>query len=190
MLSGLLVANYQMIEYSAGLKLKYPKNPICTTITQTVEHQLFIFSMSIHYFLILNRQGKIRLAKWFDNTFMDSDKKEIVEDVHRLVSLRDLKYQSNFVEFRGNKLVYRRYAGLFFIMLVDYDDNELSYLESVHFFVEILDTYFDNVCELDLVFNFYKLYQILDEIYLGGELLEILKQKVVSRLTQLDELAT
>lgn len=145
--------------------------------------------MSIHYFLILNRQGKIRLAKWLDNSLMDSDKKTMVEEIHRLVSLRDLKYQSNFVEFRGKKLVYRRYAGLYFVMLIDYDDNELSYLESVQFFVEILDTYFDNVCELDLVFNFYKLYQVVDEIYLGGELQEILKVKVLNRLTYLDGLS-
>lgn len=74
-------------------------------------------------------------------------------------------------------------------MLIDFVDNELSYLESVHFFVEILDTYFDNVCELDLVFNFYKLYTVLDEIYLGGELQEILKSKVLSRLQYLDGLA-
>jgi Clathrin adaptor complex small chain len=58
---------------------------------------------------------------------------------------------------------------------VDANDNELAYLEAIHLFVEILgafslpvkiegclvayteiDAFFDNVCELDLVFNFYK----------------------------------
>ncbi len=53
-------------------------------------------------------------------------------------------------------MIYRRYAGLFFSMCVDADDNELSYFESIHLFVEILDQYFGNVCELDLVFNFFK----------------------------------
>jgi len=53
-------------------------------------------------------------------------------------------------------VIYRRYAGLFFSMCVDVTDNELAYLESVHLFVEILDHYFSNVCELDLVFNFHK----------------------------------
>jgi AP-2 complex subunit sigma-1 len=72
--------------------------------------------------------------------------------------------------------VYRRYAGLFFCVCVDANDNELAYLEAIHLFVEILgtfelsklgrgwgqrcthkiDSFFDNVCELDLVFNFYK----------------------------------
>ncbi len=63
---------------------------------------------------------------------------------------------SDFVQFKGNKVVYRRYAGLFFSLCVDATDNELAYLESIHLFVEILDHYFSNVCELDLVFNFHK----------------------------------
>lgn len=146
--------------------------------------------MSIHYILILNRQGKTRLAKWFDNSFTEDRKHELIGEVHRLISSRDLKYQSNFVELDHQKLVYRRYAGLFFVMLIDFVDNELSYLESVHFFVEILDTYFDNVCELDLVFNFHKLYTVLDEIYLGGELQEILKTRVLNRLVYLDGLVS
>ena len=36
------------------------------------------------------------------------------------------------------------------------NDNELGCLEAIHLFVEILDQYFGNVCELDLVFNFHK----------------------------------
>lgn len=39
---------------------------------------------------------------------------------------------------------------------MDTNDNELAYLEAIHFFVEVLDAFFGNVCELDLVFNFYK----------------------------------
>jgi AP-2 complex subunit sigma-1 len=61
-----------------------------------------------------------------------------------------------FPQFRNYKIIYRRYAGLFFCVCVDANDNELAYLEAIHLFVEILDTFFDNVCELDLVFNFYK----------------------------------
>lgn len=76
--------------------------------------------------------------------------------VHKLMASRDQRSQSNFVEFQNYKLVYRRYAGLFFCFCVDVHDNELGYLEAIHFFVEVLDGLFHNVCELDLVFNFYK----------------------------------
>jgi AP-2 complex subunit sigma-1 len=132
--------------------------------------------------------------------------------VHRLIAPRDQKHQSNFVEFRNmSKIVYRRYAGLFFCACVDTNDNELAYLEAIHFFVEVLDAFFGNVCELDLVFNFYKVgglsiymvhtemqqhdtdwcpqvYAILDEVFLAGEIEETSKQVVLTRLAHLDKL--
>lgn len=42
------------------------------------------------------------------------------------------------LQFRNHKIVYRRYAGLFFCVCVDANDNELAYLEAIHLFVEIL----------------------------------------------------
>ena len=129
----------------------------------------------------------------------------LTSQVHRLIAPRDQKYQSNFVEFRSapssnshsplvrqnlssTKIVYRRYAGLFFCVCVDANDNELAYLEAIHFFVEVLDQFFGNVCELDLVFNFYKVYAILDEVFLAGEIEETSKQVVLTRLEHLDKL--
>lgn len=144
--------------------------------------------MAIHFILVLNRQGKTRLAKWFDNNYTIQDKQRYTTEIHRLISSRDLKHQSNFIEYQQNKLVYRRYAGLYFITSIDLIDSELDSLESIHFLVEVLDVYFDNVCELDLIFNFYKLYSILDEIFLGGEFQEILKDKILERLAYLDKL--
>jgi len=84
--------------------------------------------------------------------------------------------------------VYRRYAGLFFCVCIDANDNELAYLEAIHFFVEVLDAFFGNVCELDLVFNFYKVYAILDEVFLAGEIEETSKNVVLTRLDHLDKM--
>jgi AP-2 complex subunit sigma-1 len=64
-------------------------------------------------------------------------------------------------QYRDNKIVYRRYAGLFFSLCVDVSDNELAYLEAIHLLVELLDQFFGNVCELDLVFNFHKVRLLL-----------------------------
>ena len=65
------------------------------------------------------------------------------------------------LQFRNFKIVYRRYAGLYFCICVDVNDNNLCYLEGIHNFVEVLNEYFHNVCELDLVFNFYKVVNCL-----------------------------
>ncbi|KAJ5131174.1 AP complex mu/sigma subunit [Penicillium bovifimosum] len=145
-------------------------------------------AMVLSFILVQNRQGKTRLAKWY-SPYSDEEKVKLKGEVHRLVAPRDQKYQSNFVEFRrSTKVVYRRYAGLFFCVCVDANDNELAYLEAIHFFVEVLDQFFGNVCELDLVFNFYKVYAILDEVFLAGEIQETSKQVVLTRLEHLDKL--
>ncbi|KAJ5161717.1 AP complex mu/sigma subunit [Penicillium capsulatum] len=147
-----------------------------------------VSTMVLSFILVQNRQGKTRLAKWYA-PYSDEEKVKLKGEVHRLVAPRDQKYQSNFVEFRrSTKVVYRRYAGLFFCVCVDANDNELAYLEAIHFFVEVLDQFFGNVCELDLVFNFYKVYAILDEVFLAGEIEETSKQVVLTRLEHLDKL--
>ena len=48
-----------------------------------------------------------------------------------------------------------RYASLYFVACIEKDDNELIVLDIIHHFVEVLDRYFSNVCELDLIFNFH-----------------------------------
>ena len=53
-------------------------------------------------------------------------------------------------------------------MVVDPDYNELLALEIIQFLVEVLDWYFNNVCELDIIFNFHKVYFLLDEIIMSG----------------------
>lgn len=60
------------------------------------------------------------------------------------------------MQFQDHKLVFRRYAHLFFIMCIDQGDNELAVLEAIHLFVEILDNFFTKVTELDIVLNFHK----------------------------------
>ncbi|CCE83507.1 Piso0_004085 [Millerozyma farinosa CBS 7064] len=144
--------------------------------------------MAIHYILVLNRQGKTRLGKWFNNAYTEGEKQRYTSEIHRLISSRASKIQSNFIEYQQCKLVYRRYAGLYFISAIDISDSELASLESLHFFVEVLDTYFDNVCELDLIFNFYKIYYILDEVYLAGQYQEISKERILERVRMLDKL--
>ena len=52
--------------------------------------------------------------------------------------------------------MYKRYASLYFVMGIDASENELITLEVIHHYVEVLDKYFGNVCELDLIFNFHK----------------------------------
>lgn len=84
--------------------------------------------------------------------------------------------------------MYRRYASLFFIAGADNTDNELITLEIVHRYVEQMDKYYGNVCELDIIFNFQKAYFILDELLLAGEMQESSKKNVLRSISQQDSL--
>ncbi|KAI0650782.1 clathrin adaptor complex small chain-domain-containing protein [Trametes meyenii] len=140
----------------------------------------------INYMLLVSRQGKVRLAKWYQ-TMSQKAKAKIVKDVTQLVLARRTR-MCNFLEYKDTKVVYRRYASLFFVCGISQGDNELVTLEIIHRYVEVLDRYFGNVCELDLIFNFQKAYAILDELIIAGELQESSKKSVLRVVTQADSI--
>ncbi|CEL97957.1 unnamed protein product [Vitrella brassicaformis CCMP3155] len=140
----------------------------------------------IRFILLQNRQGKTRLSKWYV-PFDAAEKNKLESEIHRAVVTRDRKW-TNFLEYRSYKLIYRQYAGLFFTFCVDVNDNELAVLELIHLFVEVLDGYFGNVCELDLVFHFDKVYHVLDELLLAGEVSETSQAVILEKLRLVDKL--
>ena len=58
----------------------------------------------------------------------------------------------------------------------------------MHRYVEQMDKYYGNVCELDIIFNFQKAYFILDELLLAGEMQESSKKNVLRCINQQDSL--
>merc|ERR1712137_47266 len=95
--------------------------------------------------------------------------------------------QSSFVEYRGYKVIYRRYASLFFIIGVDGDEeNELAILEFIHALVETLDKYFEGVCELDIMFNLEKAHFIVDEMVMNGYIVEANKANILKPIALME----
>jgi len=139
-----------------------------------------------HFLLLISRQGKTRLTKWY-TPYTQKQKNKIIREVTNMVLSRPQKL-CNFLEWRNGKIIYKRYASLFFVVMADREDNELLSLEIIHHFVEILDRYFGNVCELDLIFNFHKAYYILDELVIAGELQETSKREVLKACATQDAL--
>ena len=140
----------------------------------------------IHCLMLINRQGKIRLVKWFDVSEI-SDKYKYMRDVAVTIIGRSSRL-CNFMEWGEYKIIYKRYASLYFITLCDKDENELIILEMLHHFVECLDRYFGSVCELDIIFNYHKAYYIIEEIIAAGYIQESNKKTILEALKQQDSL--
>jgi AP-4 complex subunit sigma-1 len=167
--------------------------------------------MTIRFVLMVNKQGQTRLAQYYETHGSMGERCALeAEVIRKCLSRTDVQVcrlpscacsecdarrgsltgplpsmplpaQCSFYEYRGYKVVYRRYASLFFIVGVEgEDENELAILEFIHALVETLDRYFENVCELDIMFNLEKAHFILDEMVMNGCIIETNKTNVLA----------
>lgn len=97
----------------------------------------------MQFILLFSRQGKIRLQKWYTSQ-SEKTKKKISRELIAMVLSRKAK-MSNFIEWKDLKIVYKRYASLYFCCAMEDSDNELLTLELIHRYVELLDKYFGSV---------------------------------------------
>ena len=140
----------------------------------------------IRFVLMVNKQGQTRLSEYYD--WLDLDERVALESevIRKCLSRNEL--QCSFMEYRNYRVIYRRYASLFFIVGVDSDEeNELAILEFIHALVETLDKYFENVCELDIMFNLEKAHFILDEMVMNGCIVETNKANVLKPIALMEK---
>ena len=60
----------------------------------------------IHFVLLISRQGKVRLTKWY-SAYTSKDKARTVREVSAVVLARQQK-QCNFLEYKDKKIIYKR----------------------------------------------------------------------------------
>ncbi len=65
-----------------------------------------VFAPQIQYLLLVSRQGKVRLTKWY-NSYSQKDKVRIMREVSAMVLNRAPK-MCNFIEWKDKKVVYKR----------------------------------------------------------------------------------
>ncbi|KAK4259997.1 hypothetical protein QN277_003173 [Acacia crassicarpa] len=138
--------------------------------------------------LVLNTQGKPRLAKFYEFRPVEKQQ-ELIRNVFSVLCSR-AENVSNFVDAESiygqdARLVYKHFATLYFVFIFDSSENELAMLDLIQVFVETLDKCFRNVCELDVVYNYSKMHSILDEIIIGGQVLETSSTEVIKAIEEL-----
>ena len=77
---------------------------------------------------------------------------------------------------------------LYFIIAVDLsEENEYLYYSFIHLLVETLNSYFEKVCELDIIMNLEKTHFIIEEMIQNGQILEASKKQIVEPLLEYDK---
>ncbi|KAL9689626.1 hypothetical protein QQ045_010014 [Rhodiola kirilowii] len=141
--------------------------------------------------IVMNTQGKPRLTKFYEYQTVEKQH-DLIRSVYGVLSSR-AENVSSFLDAASifgldARLVYKHFATLYFVFVFDSSENELAMLDLIQVFVETLDKCFKNVCELDLVFNFCKIHTVLDEIILGGQVLETNSSEVMKAVDEISKL--
>ena len=145
----------------------------------------------IKAFLVVNNHAMVRLCRFYEQ--LPTEKQtELCQTVYKIVTARP-DHLCSFVDDEktfgpDTKLVYRHFATLYFCILSDRSESELAMMDLIQVYVETLDRVFENVCELDLIFNSPKAHTVLDETIVGGLVLEINSQKILNVYDELMKL--
>ena len=131
---------------------------------------------------IINKQGQFRLKRYYQAEDSKLDEAAIVKKC-----LTRPSEQCSFFEHLGNKIVFRRYNSMVIVTVIDQTENELAVLEFIHLFVETLEKYFENLSEMDIMFNLDKVHMILDEMISNGVIVESNMTNILKPIIVMDQ---
>ena len=101
----------------------------------------------IKFILMVNKLGQTRVAQYYFE--MPKQERRTLESELVRKCLSRSADKSFILTHMNNKIIYRRYASLYFIIGLDEsEENEMSYFILIHRLVQILDKYFENVVGL------------------------------------------
>ncbi|EMG49823.1 hypothetical protein G210_5338 [Candida maltosa Xu316] len=139
--------------------------------------------------VLINNDGLPRLMKFYTKVDIPTQKL-LLQQVHQLISVRSAQ-ECSFItppsllqDIDDIKVIYRHYATLYFVFIVDDQESELGILDLIQVFVECLDKCFTNVCELDLVFGWQVLQTVLEEIVQGGMVIDTNITRIVAAVDE------
>jgi len=126
--------------------------------------------------MIINNFGKARLLKFYRD-MAQAQQQKVVHELFATLTARSetassLIEAAHWFDVPGARVIYRQYATLYFCMVIDSSESELGILDLIQVLVEAMDRHFKNVCELDIIFNWEKVHWLVDEMIVGGLVVE------------------
>ncbi|KAK7977850.1 clathrin adaptor complex small chain [Apiospora saccharicola] len=133
----------------------------------------------INAVLVFNGQGQPRLTKFY--TQLARRRMQLPTAAPPILAASGTSHSASEPHNDVPSLVtYRHYATLYFIIISTSTESPLALLDLIQVYVESLDKLFENVCELDLIFNFETLHSALSEMIVGGVVIETNMDRIVS----------
>jgi AP-3 complex subunit sigma len=73
------------------------------------------------------------------------------------------------------------------VVIADSCESELGILDLLQVFVHVLDSCFENICELDIVYHYDRVNYVLDEIVMGGMVLETSSEVILKTIGEINK---
>lgn len=151
----------------------------------------------MHYLIIASRESEILFSHSFTSeislctpALLDACVNKCIEDSRGENGINVVEEDTSTLEQGGRLLVYRWFGACLAIVSTDSTDNLLQTYEFLSLYMTALQQYFPKLSRHTIVQNPAKLHLVLEEMVIGGVLVETSVTHALSYVRLLDDVAT
>ncbi|KAG0721857.1 AP-4 complex subunit sigma [Chionoecetes opilio] len=141
----------------------------------------------MHYLLIA-KEGSVQFSHYFTHTTPAQRPATEARVIARCSAAH--KEACHFLEDGTHTLVFRWFGPCMFVVAADLAENELMVYEFLSLYVSALHKYFGKFSEKHILLNLERLHMVLEEMVVGGELLEPSIRNALSPIQMLDAITS
>ncbi|EEA08055.1 clathrin adaptor complex small chain family protein [Cryptosporidium muris RN66] len=134
----------------------------------------------IHFLLLQNIKGRTRFARWY-TILTYKERKYLEEEIQ--IKIANIENQNiSYFNIGNKKIVYKRFSNIYIIVGIDNNDNYLFASCLIQLIAEITQKRLQRISEIDIVYQSKRFSAIIDEIVMGGEVIDTSIPNILKRL--------
>ncbi|XP_050698861.1 AP-4 complex subunit sigma-1-like [Eriocheir sinensis] len=141
----------------------------------------------LHY-LLISRDGNVHFSHYFTHINPTSRPATEARVIGKCQAAD--KDACHFLEDGQHSLVFRWFGPCMFVVAADQSENELMIYEFLSLYVSALHKYFGKFSEKHILLNIERLHMVLEEMVVGGELVEPSIRNALSPIQMLDAISS
>lgn len=153
----------------------------------------------IEHILFISKLGKCSLHKEYSNIELLSYTETLSYNIYKLILSNidtniiydvDLNVLCNIKSKINNtrNVFYRYFNGIFVVFVCDLLENELAIIDFINLVISIINEGLSNFDEQTIILNLEKVHFILDEIIIGGTVVELDSKEVLKSYKEIIDL--